>query len=384
MDIREKIKKFPDTPGVYFWSDSKGEILYIGRATSLKKRVSQYFRKDIDPRIGEMVHKAKDIKYQITDTILDSVILEANLIKKHWPKYNVQAKDDKSFIYVVIPDSDYSYPMLVRHHDLKKFPKVKNKIFGPYQNATLVKNALKIIRHIFPYGKCKLGQGKPCFDHQIGLCPGACVGEISKKDYQQNIKNISLLLSGQKKRLLKKLKKDNPDTARALTHLQDVILLANDELTSIQSINRIEGYDISHLTGKEVYGAMSVFSGGKPDKKEYRLFKIKTALGGDDLRALEEMLARRFNHLEWSRPNLVLIDGGRPQIDFVDKFFKKNNISIPMVGISKFGGDSLVFPPQTKPEIKNMTESIKMILLAVRDEAHRFGNRAGRQKRRKI
>ncbi len=379
-----KTKKFPDAPGVYFWLGPKKEILYIGRATNLKKRVAQYFRKDIEPRIAEMTRTAADIKYQITETILDSVILEANLIKKHWPKYNIKDKDDRSFVYVVFTDDDYPRPLIVRERELNKFPAGRGRIFGPYQNATMLKNALRLVRRIFPYSTCRPGQGRPCFDHQVGLCPGICVEAISRADYQRNISNLILLFAGKKKRLIAKLKKDHPERAAALSRLQDVTLITADEAASTRGVNRIEGYDISHLSGRETYGAMAVLTGGEPDKSQYRLFKIKTAPAGDDLAALGEMIIRRLSHTEWPRPDLIMIDGGKPQVDYVVKIFRARNVSIPLVGISKFGGDKLVFPSDTKKPIKELAEASRKQLLKVRDEAHRFGNRASRQKRRKF
>ncbi len=381
--ILNKTKKFPDAPGVYFWLGKNNEVLYIGRATSLKKRIAQYFRKDIDPRIAEMVNQAKSIKYQPTENILDSVVLEAKLIKKYWPKYNVKDKDNRSFVYIVLTAGAYPRPMIVRERELKKFPANKNRIFGPYQSASLINNALKVIRRIFPYSTCRPNQGRPCFDQQIGLCPGSCIGAISCEDYQKNIKNISLLLGGQKTRLVNKLKKENPDKLAALKHIQDVTLITRDEITSTQAINRIEGYDISHWSGRETYGAMSVFRDGRPDKSQYRLFSIREALPGDDLAALAETLLRRFRHLEWPLPDLILIDGGKPQVDYAFKILRKSNIATPIIGLSKFGGDKLVFPPQTKKSIKDLAANSKNILLQVRDEAHRFGNRASRQKRRR-
>lgn len=382
MKLRDKIKNIPDKPGVYRFLDAEGNILYIGRASSLKKRLSQYFQSNIESRIAEMVSKAHNIKYQETDSILDSVVLEANLIKEYWPKYNVKDKDNRSFVYVVIDKADFAKPVVVRGRDLKKFPQKNFYVFGPYQAQGLIKNALRIIRRIFPYSTCKIFSGKPCFDYQIGLCPGACIGEISVKDYQKNIKNIILLLSGDKKRLMKKLLKENKEQARSLKHLQDVSLLTNED-SVLGGINRIEGYDISHLTGKESYGAMVVFSGGVPDKDEYRLFKIKEAPASDDLRALEEVLSRRLKHDEWGRPDIIMIDGGRPQIDFVGKYFKDNNINIPIVGISKYSGDSLVFSKGVSKDFRDMAHSIKNTLLKARDEAHRFGRAASRRRRGK-
>ncbi|MFA5047642.1 MAG: GIY-YIG nuclease family protein [Patescibacteria group bacterium] len=379
-NLQKMAAKLPFNPGVYFFIDKNNEILYIGRATSLKKRVASYFRPNLDPRIAEMVSLAKKIKHRQTDTLLDAIILEANEIKKHWPKYNVKDKDNRSFVYVAIPQKDFAYPIIIRERELAKFPSGKNQIFGPYQNATLLKNALRLIRRIFPYCLSRPNSGQACFDYQIGLCPGSCLGLISKADYQKNIKNIILLLRGQKKRLLTKLKKDNPEAVKALRQLQDVILIANDELSgSIRPLNRIEGYDISHLSGKETVGAMAVFSDGQPDKTQYRLFNIKSP-ANDDLRALEEMISRRLNHAEWPRPDIILLDGGKPQIDFIYKLFKDKNINIPLIGLSKFGGDKLVFAPKTSQAIKELSEGLKKTLLQTRDEAHRFGNMARKRK----
>ncbi|MFA6307558.1 MAG: GIY-YIG nuclease family protein [Patescibacteria group bacterium] len=378
--LKDKLKNIPDKPGVYRFLDKQGDILYIGRASSLKKRVAQYFQKNIEARISEMVSIAHDIKYQVTDTILDSVVLEANLIKKYWPKYNVKDKDNRSFIYIVIPKNDFTKPIIVRGTELKKFPSNKTHIFGPYQAQGLLKNALRIIRRVFPYSTCVVSSGRPCFDYQIGLCPGACVDKISKQDYKNNIKNIELLLAGKKKQLMKKLLSENKEQARSLAHLQDVSLITNED-SVLGGVNRIEGYDISHFTGKESYGAMVVFSAGFPDKAEYRLFKIKTAPASDDLRSLEEVLTRRLKHSEWTMPDLMMIDGGKPQIDFVNKYFKANNIKIPIVGISKYSGDKLIFAQKTNKQFKDLATSIKDTLVRVRDEAHRFGLSASRKKR---
>lgn len=383
MALIDKVKKFPLTPGVYLFLDKRGEVLYAGRAISLRRRVLNYFQKNLsDSRIKEMVGLAKNIKFKKTDTLLEAIILEANLIKKYWPKYNVKDRDNRSFLYIIFPKSDYLKPIIVRQRELQKFPNLKARIFGPYSSLAVVKGALKIIRRIFPYSTCKPFSGKPCFDYQIGLCPGLCVGEISKEDYQKNIDNLISFLRGEKKKLFKKLQKENPEKIQALKHIQDVSLIAKFELGS--SAKRIEGYDISHLAGKESYGSMVVFENGLPNKNQYRLFKIKQAPAGDDLRALKEVILRRFNHSEWRLPDIILIDGGKPQIDYVFKVLNSRHINIPLVGISKLGGDKLVFPPKTKKSIKDLAKSINEVLLKVRDESHRFALKSSRRKRQII
>lgn len=380
-----RAKKLPDSPGVYIFLGKESTPLYVGRTISLRKRVLSYFRSDTGQRIEEMIDLAKKIKIKRTESLLEAIILEANLIKKYWPKYNVKDKDDRSFVYIIIPKNDYPLPFIVRGRELelKKEKNSDSHIFGPYQSASLLYAALKIIRRIFPYSTCRPFSGKPCFDYQIGLCPGLCVGKISKKDYKKNIKNIILMLSGKKQKLFQKLKKENPEKIKSLKHIQDVSLLLKENLSQPEDFSRIEGYDISHLSGKETFGSMVVFKDLQPDKKEYRLFKIKSAPKSDDLRSLEEVLIRRFNHKEWKFPDLILIDGGKPQVSFVYKTLKNKNIKIPIAGISKYSGDKLVFPKEANMAKASsvFAKRNKDILLKIREEAHRFGLKNSRRKR---
>ncbi|MFH0792047.1 MAG: GIY-YIG nuclease family protein [bacterium] len=383
--ILEQAKKLPLSPGIYRFLDKDKEILYIGRATLLRRRVLSYFQKQQEPRIKEMIAMAKSITYRKTDSVLEAIILEANEIKSNWPKYNVKDRDNRSFIYIVFKDIDYPRPYLIRAHELEPLKAVinKNNIFGPYQSQTLINNALKILRRIFPYSTCRPNIDKACFDYQIGLCPGACVGKISIEDYQENIHNLKLFLSGHKVALLKKLKKQNPLQFAGLKHIQDVALISQEEGNGIYAdkVNRIEGYDISHLAGQETFGGMVTFINGLPDKSYYRLFKIKEAPKNDDLRALEEMIIRRFGHPEWPFPDLIMIDGGLPQIRFIKKTLKDIRINILVVGISKYGNDKLVYPTSTKQSRKIIIESIKPLLLRVRDEVHRFAIKNSRRRR---
>ena len=383
MTRKDKPKDIPQSPGVYFWLDENNVPLYIGRASNLKNRLSQYWQNNLDSRIAEMVARAHYLRYQTTGNLLEAIILEANEIKKYWPKYNVRDKDNRSFLYLVINPEEYPKPIIVRQRELKTKTRPKSLVFGPYQSQTLLQNALRIIRRLFPYSTCVSHSGRPCFDYQIGLCPGACVDAISQKEYQKNIKNIILLLSGEKEKLLKKLAKENPDKAKALNHIQDVSLLTREEELGGRKFERLEAYDISHLAGQETYGSLVVFSDGKADKKEYRLFKIQGDYPGDDFRALQEVLARRFKHQEWSRPDLIMIDGGIPQVRAARQELLRQNINIPLVGISKYGNDSLVYPPQTDLNLKKMIAAWRDILLQAREEAHRFVITAGRKARRK-
>lgn len=382
--IHKISKKFPNSPGVYFFLDKNKKSIYIGRAGSLKKRIASYFRTK-DLRIGEMVRLAKGLKFERTKTLLEAIILEANLIKKYWPKYNIVDKDDTSFDYLVITKEKYPKILMVRGRELKKYGAGGFRIFGPYQSYRLLRTALGLVRRIFPFGKCRPDQGKPCFDHQIGLCPGICVGAISQKEYKRNIDNIILFFSGQKKRLFKILKKQNPEKIEALEHINDVSLLqGSDGFSGWRQegvYGRVEGYDISHLSGKHPVGAMVVFEGGEKNPEQYRLFKIKNLKEGknyNDIGMLKEVLERRLNHKEWVFPNIIFVDGGLNQIKIAKEVLSKRNIFIPIVGLAKIGGHSASAYTEDKLIIANAKKinkdlfmASKKMFQAVRNEAHR-------------
>ena len=383
MNLLHIAKEAPDKPGVYKYLDKNKQVLYVGRATSLRSRLKQYFQKQVDDRIKEMVLLAQDIEYIETASVLEAIILEANLIKEYWPKYNVKDKDDRSFSYLIIDKrQNFPKPVIVRGRELKKFISDKVEVFGPYQSQYLLRRALKLIRQVFPYSTCELGSGKACFDYQIGLCPGACISEISSKEYKKNIEKIIMLLKGERTRLIKTLKKNNPEQAEALKNIQEVVLLQKEKDLQTPQLSRIEAYDISHLSAKEAYGSMVVFTNNEIDKSQYRLFKISEENSGDDLSSILEVVSRRLKHLEWPRPDIILLDGGKPQVDFVSTYLDDNNITIPLVGLSKYGGDVLVFKKNTNKNIKELIKLLKPKLQELREEAHRFCLQASKKRRR--
>lgn len=374
-------KNIPNNPGIY-WFSKKRKRIYLGKAASLKKRIASYFRVS-DPRIKIMVNEADNISFKKTDSVLEAVILEANAIKKYLPKYNIKEKDNRSFVYLVISKDKFPKVFIARGREVEKYGN-KNYIFGPYQSYRILKTALSLVKKIFPFVNCQPNQGRPCFDYQIGLCPGICIGAISKKDYQKNIKNLILFFKGEHKQLFKKIKKENPEKVFALQHINDVALIQNSKFdignSKSAASGRIEGYDISHFGGEESVGAMIVFKNGSPDKSQYRLFKIKnTENKFDDLAMLSEILERRFNHKEWPRPDVILIDGGKNQVKIAKKILTQQNIFIPIIGIAKilghsgsaYGGDKLFFE-NTKPSVKKLLLASRLLFQQVRNESHRF------------
>ena len=293
--IVKKIKQAPNAPGVYFFKKNN-KFIYIGRALNLKNRLTNYLHPS-DPKTEQMTQEANELVFKKTANLLEAIIMEADLIKKHLPKYNIREKDDRSFIYIVIPKVDWAYPLLIRGRELSKYRPKNAFVFGPLKSFSLAKNLLLVLRRIFPYGACKLNAGKPCFHYQIGLCPGKCLGLITKKEYQKNIDNLTLVLSGQKEKIIKNL--TDAWKIYLLKNIDDSILATRDEnLPEFLTNKKIESYDISHMNGKETVGAMVVFEDGDFDKTQYRLFKIKTAKYGDDLSALAEMIERRLKHQE--------------------------------------------------------------------------------------
>ncbi|PIR88317.1 MAG: hypothetical protein COU09_02920 [Candidatus Harrisonbacteria bacterium CG10_big_fil_rev_8_21_14_0_10_44_23] len=417
--LKVKASSAPKSPGVYFFRRRRirpgrrfeYEPIYIGRATKLKDRISSYFNAK-DPRVKEMVATAHDLKWQKTDTLLESVILEANLIKKYQPKYNIREKDNKSFTYLVFlkqgqgPEltKGFPKPLIVRGRELAKYSAAKNsEIFGPYKSYYILRTVLKILRPIFPYSTCRAGAKRPCFHYQIGLCPGVCVGKADKKEYNKNIRNLILLLKGEKKRLYKSLKAvGDKDTINALNHVNDVALLTQSSSSLLTAnclpelhlgkagspLTRVEGYDISHLRGKEAVGAMVVFESAEPNPDQYRLFKIRGEKTQSDVDSLKEVLDRRLKHKEWPYPDILFVDGGLAQVRIMKAVLTLHNLKIPVVGLSKAGkhaasaarGDKMIVQG-IKPESRDLIASNKRLFQKVRDEAHRFSIKASRRQR---
>ncbi|MEQ1500464.1 MAG: GIY-YIG nuclease family protein, partial [Parcubacteria group bacterium] len=441
QDIKKIISKLPDTPGVYFFvrkmKKNDGveykKILYIGKATSLRDRVRSYFNKDIvntrSPLVFKMLEEFTDVEFTSTDSVLEALVLEAYLIKKHQPDANIKEKDNRSFNFVVITKEDFPRVCVVRSRELLHSSLLVEGLpidysFGPFPNGSQLKEALKIIRKMFPYrdSKCAPNQGRPCFNRQIGLCPGVCTGEVTKEEYEKTIKNIILFFEGDKKRLAKNLEKQMGDYAKdkhfekaekikrtifTLNHIQDISLIKDEIFTTGnpgQTTMRIESYDIAHMSGQNVVGVMTVVEDGEIKKSDYRKFKIrgtgevfskvlgknpqtirKNSSGTDDSRfindtkALKEVLARRLAHIEWRFPDLIVVDGGVAQKNAISKILKENNQDIPVVSVVK---DERHKPKEILGD-KRWLKYEKEILIS-NAEAHRYAIGFHKQLRGKI
>jgi len=371
-ELIQKIKNAPEKPGVYLFKDKNKKPIYIGRAINLKNRLKNYLNPD-DLRIRQMTDKAEFLQTKTTKNLLEAIILEANLIKKYEPFYNVKEKDNRSFVYLVIPKIKWSWPKIIRGREVDKYLLSNAFVFGPLQSYSLAKNFLFLLRKIFPYSTCKLNQGRPCFHYQIGLCLGKCIGKISESDYQRLIDALIDFLSGKIQKAKKFLKTYYPEKLPLLDQIEDTSLIINESpISSLKQ--KIEAYDISHFSGKETVGSLVVFENGDFNPSAYKRFKIRNAAPADDLSALNEMLERRFNHLEWGLPDLILIDGGKTQVQVAQKVLNEKKIKIPVVGIAKFNNDKLVFGKNIKKSVKELLEISFDTLRKIRDEAHRFAN----------
>lgn len=410
----------PDAPGVYFFLDKNKKVLYIGKATDLKSRVRSYFSSDLHktrgPIITAMVEKARSINWRVTDSVLEALILEANLIKNYKPEHNTDLKDDKSWNYVVVTKEDFPRILLVRGKDLAQVDFKPAHTFGPFPHGMQLKEALRIIRKIFPYrDTCipcpeqgpsltqgakgrSLGRCKGCFNAGIGLCPGVCSGAVNKTEYRKIVRRIVMLFQGKKVQLLKSLERDMKAAAKAekfeeanrlkkqvfaLQHIQDISLLKDEYRsptmgTGLHAV-RIEAYDVAHLRGEAAVGVMTVVVNGMPLKNEYRKFILRKTKAGDDAGGLREILSRRLGHDEWPMPRIIAVDGSTAQMNAAQKVLDEYGFKIPIVGVTK---DDTHRAREIKGDRSLIANRERDILLA-NAEAHRFAIGFHRAKRSK-
>lgn len=388
MKIKDlKKNNLPDKPGVYFFKKGK-DILYIGKATSLKSRVRSYFSKDLintrGPMILDMVTLADNIVWQETDSVLEALIAEANLIKKYQPKYNTKEKDNKSFNYVCLTKEDLPRVLIERERLLEKGK--YQAVYGPFPKGGELKEAIRIIRRIFPFlDNDSVKKNNKQFYDQLKLNPS------SQIEYKKNIKHLKLFFQGKKKSILSSLKKEMMKKALeqkfeqaseikrkifALEHINDISLIKKESL-SYENGFRVEAYDIAHMSGLNMVGVMVVLENGQPSKKEYRKFIIRTRSKADDIGALREVLERRLKHIDWPLPSLIVLDGGLAQKNIGEKVLKENKIKIPIISVVK--------DERHKPKVilgeRSLSHKYKELILIANSESHRFAINFHTQKR---
>jgi excinuclease ABC subunit C len=392
--------------------DKKDNVIYIGKAKNLKKRVAQYFLKNLDLGIKTniLVSQIEKIRTIAANSEIEAFLLEAKYIKKYKPKFNIKLLDDKAYPMVKINiKSEYPSVMVVRKYDDRK-----SAYFGPYPNgAKALRMVLKTIRRIFPY-QSVLNHGKRiCLYNHIGLCPCPCVvsSKENNREYRKTIRHIVNFLNGNTKKIIKDLEKermmlsDKEEYEKASfiqNKLEAIELITSDvykrsfdanidpnlnydlrqkDLSNlkktlnandvkVKNLSRIECFDISNTSGTNATGSMVVFTNGEKDTGQYRRFKIKSANTPNDFLMMQEILQRRLKHKEWHAPGLIIVDGGKGQISSAVKALKTAKSNTPLVGLAKREEIIITSDFQQINLSKNSPE-LKLVM-RIRDEAHRF------------
>ena len=420
------LRYIPQLPGVYLYFDNKETPIYIGKSNNLRNRVSSYFSADLMAQTAKMISEVKKFSAINVGSELEALLLEARLINKFKPKYNVSLKDDKHPLYIRITKEIYPQVLTARRKEVEK---AGMSFFGPFPSAGNVRWVLKFFRRIFPFSQHKLGK-KPCLYSQMGLC-SPCPNEIVKlqnnklkqnltKQYRQNVFFIKAILSGRyffvERALEKKMKllsknKNYEEAAKIRDHLTKIKYITQpitpvshflknpnlledirqNELNELSvflknfidlepQLTKIEAFDVAHLSGTKPTASMVTFVDGEPEKSLYRHFRITQIKGRSDTDSMAEVAKRRLKHLnDWGKPDLIIVDGGKAQVNIFVKIFK--NTSIPIVGLAK-SNERLVIPmSKNAVNTNNFVErvlpkgSARNLVQRLRNEAHRFARK---------
>lgn len=405
--LKAKLKELPKEPGVYFHKNRDGEVIYVGKAAILRNRVRQYFqspeRKDAKTRA--LVAEIDDTDWIVVDTEMDALFLESEMIKRYMPKWNILLRDDKTVTYVRIDmKSEVPYVSMTRNPEDDGA-----EYYGPYYGKVAIQRALRIMRRVFPYYD-KPYNGRKTLNTDLGLTPGIEVGKTTPREYKRNLRRMISYLKGNRKKLLRDIEKMMYEAAAngeyekaaelrnqlfGLKGMGTKIVFSDKEFLDISSDQalcdlqellglakppvRIEGYDISHQSGKNVVGSMVCFINGTADRTKYRRFKLRKQQNNDP-ESMHEVLTRRLRHLnDWGRPDLIVLDGSVGQLNAARAELTAENI--PVIGRDKSGDHSknarvrLVIPENV--EDYRMVElapdsHIAKLIARIDDESHRF------------
>lgn len=391
----EKIKHFPSAPGVYLMKDKDNKIIYIGKASSIKKRISSYFQtsRNVSARKSKLVSKIKEIDYVVTGSKAEALLFEASLIKEYQPRYNVALKDDKSYPLLKLTTFE-NFPRLCLTRQRKNDGA---KYFGPYTDVKLLRVALKTLRNVFPLRTCRIFPKSLCLNYHIGQCLGPCVDKVDKKSYQDIVRQLSLLLEGRRRQLIKELfnrmvqaSNDQqfeeaarirdrlealssviPSSRKAYRHKKELSELKR--LLKLSKVpQRIEAFDVSNTGGSHAVGSMVLFCNGESDKSGYRRFRIKDVKGINDYAMLKEIIIRRYTRERLPLPDLVLIDGGRGHLSSVCNALKRIGLkNLPVISIAKVK-EEIFLPQRHEKLLLPENSSALQMVRKIRDEAHRF------------
>ncbi len=406
--VRERVAALPEQPGVYLFRGAGGELLYVGKALSLKKRVASYFRhaRLLPPKVARMVARIAELETRTVASEAEALLLEAQLIKELKPRYNVSFRDDK--MYPMLKITNEPYPRLrVTRRKLADGA----TYFGPYTDAALMHQAVRFMRRVFPMRTCRTFPETPCLEYHLGQCLAPCAGYITAGRYQRIVDDLIAFLQGKRDRLLKDLIRRMRHAARdrrfeeaarlrdQVQALTSVIVakeksLAAGPLEQLQAAlklprlpRRIEAFDISNIFGTYAVGSMVVFTEGRPHKAHYRRFRIKTVQGSDDYRMMREVIRRRYGgsltrEQQLPQPDLLLIDGGKGQLSAAGGELAALKLDTPVMGLAK-RFEHIFLPGQEAPVVLLPSSPVLHLVQHIRDEAHRFAITYHRQIRDK-
>jgi len=437
MTFSLDLSTIPSGPGIYrFWRGSA--LLYVGKAAHLRKRLSSYFRNNVSAKISRLVTETSRVNWIETASEIEALIKEAEFIKTHRSRYNYMLRDDKNYFWVTITKE--AYPKIFVTHQETDNQKLRIRYIGPFTDGGALKIALRLLRRLFPFCTCKTPHKRPCLNAQINRCPGYCCTITTHdtpdtiQEYKKNIQRIAAILGGKRTRLLWSLKRDMRAASKTQEYEHAAIL--RDQLKGIENIfqhrptiavsknprqsrwrriernlreilrspqflSRIEGYDISNISGTAATGSMVVFTIGAADKKEYRTFRIKTIRQSNDVAMLEEVIRRRLRHTEWRYPDLMVIDGGKPQLHAAlaalepkaksmsriepRVLVRDQKLKAIFVAALAKREEELYLPGSTRPiRLDSLPPDTMFFLQRVRDESHRFAKKYHHTLRKKV
>lgn len=417
-ELQNKLRDLPKSPGVYFHKSKKGEVIYVGKAAVLRNRVRQYFQntKDKDVKTQALVAEIVDTDWIETENEIDALFLESEMVKRYLPRYNVLLRDDKSQLFVRINIKDE-----VPYVSTTRQPADDGaEYYGPFYNGFAVKKSLRLLRRAFPYYTSPVLPKRADLMHHLGLTPGLESGG-SLREYRKNLRQLARYLKGERKALVRDIESEMKNAAkekrfedaaklrnelRYLGELGRQIIFGRDEFLDISKDQaliglrdlfhlsevprRIEGYDISHMSGTNNVASMVVSTNGIADRKEYRKFKLRVP-GNDDFAHMKEALSRRFSgrHLDWPSPDLLLIDGGKGQLNAALEVLEAQGLTIPAVGLAKREEEIVIHKTRSNVTLPgnvpisqesndfvlillDKNSDVVKLLQRIRNESHRF------------
>lgn len=398
--LEDKLKTLPRTPGVYFHMSGSGEVIYVGKAAVLRNRVRQYFQSQhgFDVKTRALVADIVMTDWIETESEIDALFLESEMVKRYMPRYNILLRDDKSQLFIRI-DMNHEWPTVTytRNPDDDGAHYI-----GPFYNGYAVKKALRYLRKVFPYFIKTPHRDQADLDTHLGLSPSL---DTTSREYKVNLKRLIKYIEGGRVTITNELERDMKRAARQqqfevaaslrnkLTYLKELqrrIMFGDREfldiskdmaLTQLEQLfglakppARIEGYDISHISGTNVVASMVVFTNGVSDRAAYRKFKM-THERNDDVANMSETLSRRFsekNVKSWGLPDLLLVDGGKGQLAAAIEVLEQKGLTIPIIGIAKREEEVIVSKTRSNISPRHILELMTSPIMGVYVEESQY------------